>query len=310
MRDEGQRHRLGSGGDDALVEADRGLRAVLFDLDHVRAGEAAVARHHLHLAALGQPGQAAGQLLDNQVLPAAQLVEIHHGRVEGDAVAGHLLGLGDDLGGVQQRLGGDAADVEADAAEGRVALDQHDLLAEVCGPEGGGVAARAGTEHHDLGMDVAARRGGNRRRRGGLRRGRGVSRAAAPAISAVGAARLDLARARTCACGLQRQDQCAFRHPVARLHRNCRDPAGGGRGHLHRRLVGLKLDQRLFLGHLIAHGHEDADDRHVLEIANIGNLDFHDVALPYSMIRRTSPSRCRSVAAKRAASAPSTARWS
>ena len=50
--------------------------------------------------------------------------------------------LGDHLGDVQQRLGRDAADVEADAAERLVALDQHDVEAEVGGPERGGVAAR------------------------------------------------------------------------------------------------------------------------------------------------------------------------
>ena len=48
----------------------------------------------------------------------------------------------DHLGGVQQRLGRDAADVQADPAELRPALHQHDLLAQIGGPEGGGVAAR------------------------------------------------------------------------------------------------------------------------------------------------------------------------
>ncbi len=54
---------------------------------------------------------------------------------------GHLLPLADHLGGVQQRLGRDAADIEAHSSERRPALDQDHLLAEVRGPKGGAVAA-------------------------------------------------------------------------------------------------------------------------------------------------------------------------
>ncbi len=46
----------------------------------------------------------------------------------------------EDLGGAQQRLGRDAAPVEADAAQ-MLALDQRHLHAELCGPDGGDIAA-------------------------------------------------------------------------------------------------------------------------------------------------------------------------
>ena len=103
------------------------------------------------------------------------------------------LRLGDHLGGVQQRLGRDAADVEADAAQGRPALDQHHLLAEVGGAEGGGVAAGTGAQHQHLGVEVAL---------AAALAGLGVGAVAAPAP----------ARRRPCAglAGgpvLQRQDQ-------------------------------------------------------------------------------------------------------
>ena len=93
---------------------------------------------------------------DDALLPAAQLVQIDAGLAELEAEVRHLLGFRDHARGVQQRLRRDAADVQADAAEVGVALDQHHLLAEVGGAEGGGVAARPGAEHHDLGVEVAA----------------------------------------------------------------------------------------------------------------------------------------------------------
>ena len=110
---------------------------------------------------------------------------------------GEVRRLVDHRGDVQQRLRRDAADVEADAAERRVALDQHGLQAEVGGAERRRVAAGAGAEHEHVAFDVGAcrrsgaaarrrrrrgrRRGGGRRRSGGgRRRGRGRRAAAAP----------------------------------------------------------------------------------------------------------------------------------
>ncbi len=51
---------------------------------------------------------------------------------------------------MQQRLGGNAADIEAYPAQHRPALHQHHLHAEIRGAERGGVAARTGAEHEEL----------------------------------------------------------------------------------------------------------------------------------------------------------------
>ena len=158
------------------------------------------------------------------------------------------------LAACSSALDGMQPDVQADAAEGRVALDQHHLQPEIRRPESRGVAARPGPEHDELGMDVAGRRSAGprgRRRLGrlGCRSGRS-------------------------AFGLQRQDDRAFGDLVARLHLHRDDLAGGGRRHLHRRLVRLELEQRVFLRHRVAGLHEDRDDRHVLEIPDVGDLDL------------------------------------
>ena len=243
---------------------------------------------HRHLAPLGEPGEPAGQLLDHALLPAAQAIDVDLRLGELHPEVLHLLGFGDDLGGVQQRLRRNAADVQADAAERRVALDQHHLLAEVGRAERRGVATRPRAEHHDLGVDVAA---GRRRPR---------------SRSAAGAGFAQPGR-----LALERQDHRALRHPVAFLDRDRGDLARGRRRDLHRRLVRLELDQRIVLRHRVPRLHEHRDHRHVLEIPDVGDLhlDRHPSPLQSSRLRG-SPSSCASLAQKRAASAPSIARWS
>ncbi|MHC2561375.1 DNA-binding transcriptional regulator/RsmH inhibitor MraZ [Bradyrhizobium liaoningense] len=103
----------------------------------MRIEEGAGAGHHLDLAGLCHAGQAAGQLLDDTVLECAQLVEIDLRRAEADAMIRQMLDLIDHGRGVQQRLARDATDVEADAAERIVTLDQHGLHAKIGGAEGG-----------------------------------------------------------------------------------------------------------------------------------------------------------------------------
>ena len=53
------------------------------------------------------------------------------------------------VGCIEQGLGGDAADVEAGAAE-EFALDAGDLQAELGGADGGGVSARAGADDDEI----------------------------------------------------------------------------------------------------------------------------------------------------------------
>ncbi|MNQ98994.1 hypothetical protein D3C85_1147140 [compost metagenome] len=120
----------------------------------IRIEEAADACHDLDLARLRHAGEAAGELLDHTVLEVAQRVDVDFGRAVLDAVLGEQLHLVHHAGRVQQRLGGDAAHVEADAAECGVAFDQHGLHAEVGAAERGRVAAGAGAEHEHLAFDV------------------------------------------------------------------------------------------------------------------------------------------------------------
>ncbi len=154
------------------------------DLQLVRRGEAAVTADRGDLALFGQPGETAGEPADDTVLPRPQLADVDPRSAERDAVLAHLLGLGDDFGGVQEGFGRYAANVEADPAERRPAVHHHDLLAEVGGPERGRVAARSGTEDEHLRGDltVCRRRPAGRRGRAhvGSRRGRRCRRRSRP----------------------------------------------------------------------------------------------------------------------------------
>jgi hypothetical protein len=69
---------------------------------------------------------------------------------------------------MQERLRGNAADVQAHAAEGCIALDEHRLHAEVGAAERGRIAAGTRAEHEHLALDVgfAAVTGSSACRRG------------------------------------------------------------------------------------------------------------------------------------------------
>jgi hypothetical protein len=155
VRDERQADRLGADGDDRLVEADCRRAAVRADLNLAGGDEPAGALDGADLALAREARQAAGEPADDAVLPAAQDVQVDPRVAEADTAGAHLPGFGDHLGGVQQRLGRDAAHVQADPAEDGLPVDQGHLLAEVGGAEGGRVAARSGAEHQDFGVHVS-----------------------------------------------------------------------------------------------------------------------------------------------------------
>ncbi|MDT4847739.1 hypothetical protein FQZ97_818070 [compost metagenome] len=248
----------------------------------MRIEEVADAAHHLHLARLGHAGQASGQLADHLVLVVAQAVEVDLGFAEQDAVGGQCLGFVDHGGVVQQRLGRDAAHVQANAAERAVAFYQHSVHAQISGAEGGRIAAGAGTQHQHVALDVgaAAMRGGcgGRCCRSGRRRCRGRGRSL-----------------RGCRCsgaclGLHGADHRALADLVAHLDLDLHYLAGDRRRHVHARLVGLQHDQGLFRLDRIAGLDQYLDHFHRVEIADIRHLDFDHTHICSSIRARLSAS--------------------
>jgi hypothetical protein len=84
------------------------------------------------------------------------LVGHHGGKVElgGADVDAELFeavtGFLEELGGVQQGFGRNAAGVEAGAAMGAALVDHGDLEAELGGADGADVTAGSGADHHEI----------------------------------------------------------------------------------------------------------------------------------------------------------------
>ena len=73
-----------------------------------------------------------------------------------DAVISHFPRIADDLGDVQQSLRGNASDVQAGSAKRCVLLDDGHLLAKLCRPDGGDIAAGAAADDDEI-ISVAHR---------------------------------------------------------------------------------------------------------------------------------------------------------
>ena len=237
------------------------------DLQLVRRGEPAVAPDGGDLALPGQSGQAAGEPPDHALLPGPQLVDVDRRSTERDAVLAHLPGFGDDLGRVQQGLGRDAADVEADSAQCRPAVDEHDLLAQVGRPERGRVAARPGAEDEHVRGDVTRRHCDVTRRHRTGRRGGWLGRCR----GCLGHRSLTGAQVRNDVAG---GDVVADRDPDGG------DGPGHGRRNVQRGLVRLQGDQRILAGDHVPGGHLHLDDRHIDEVADVGDRDLDDLVNP------------------------------
>ena len=91
------------------------------------------------------------------VLPEHGLGEIERGLAGGNAertrVSRDPRDLLEFVGGVDQRLGGNAADIEAGAAE-LLRLDDHGVDAQLARADRADIAARARTDHQELAGDV------------------------------------------------------------------------------------------------------------------------------------------------------------
>ena len=101
------------------------------------------------LVLLGQPLEALVQPLHDLVAALRHGGEVDARLADGDAEILRLLNLRVEVGRLEHGLGGDAADVEARAAD-LVRVHQGDLEAQLPGPEGRRVAAGAGAQDDEV----------------------------------------------------------------------------------------------------------------------------------------------------------------
>ncbi len=142
---------VGAGGDHDVLGLDGLGLAVAGHLDLAGTEDLAGALQHVDLVLLHQELDALDVAVD------ALLLEVHHRRQielrrrDADAHLGEgVSGFLEHLGGVQQRLRGHAADIEAGAAQRRVLLDDGNLHAELRRADRADVTAGARADDDEI----------------------------------------------------------------------------------------------------------------------------------------------------------------
>jgi hypothetical protein len=103
------------------------------------------------LVLLEQELDALGVALDALLLEGQHLLEVEAGRADADAEIGEMVPrILEHVGGVQERLRGNAADVQAGAAMGLALLDHGGPEAELGGPDGAHIAPGAGADDDEI----------------------------------------------------------------------------------------------------------------------------------------------------------------
>ena len=145
--------RLRADGDDGLVVVDELLALLGLHAQGLRILEVAASVHDLDAAQSWPIGRCRRKAGPGWTPSKPQLGDIDGRRRERDAAMLGFAGGGDGMGGVEQGFGGNAAAVEADAAQACVPLDEDDFLAEVGRVKCRRVTAGAGAEDHDFSLD-------------------------------------------------------------------------------------------------------------------------------------------------------------
>ena len=143
---------VGTGGDDDAAGGNAARFAIVapnFDLARPNDAGGAVKGGDLVLAE--QEIDALGVAVDGFLLERHQARQIERRRAGVDSHLGEAVpSLGKQLGGVEQGLGGNAADIEAGAAMGGALLDHCHLHAELGGADGADIAAGSGADHREV----------------------------------------------------------------------------------------------------------------------------------------------------------------
>src|SRR4029077_11383692 len=139
-----------AGSEDDVLGAEIGnLLAVLGDGDLALAGKLPLAVEHCDLILLHEEADAARELLRHLARPLDHLLGVEADLLGRKAELVEIVEEMVDLRRAQQRLGRDAAPVEADAAE-MLALDDRRLHAELRRPDRRDITAGAGADDDEI----------------------------------------------------------------------------------------------------------------------------------------------------------------
>ena len=148
--DAGDLPRPRAGGEDDALGRQRGHRlAVLGHLELARAGQLAVAVEHGDLVLLQQMRDAGRKLLGDRARAFDDFFQVEFHVIGGKTEFAEIMQQMIDFRGAQQRLGRDAAPVEADAAE-MLGLDHRHLHFQLRRTDRRDIAARAAADHDQV----------------------------------------------------------------------------------------------------------------------------------------------------------------
>ena len=146
----GQHARLRAGGDQNVLRFERLGAFVGLDFHLAGAFDGGEAGESLDLILLHQKLDAFGVFLDDAVLALDHLRVVEHRLLDRDAFVGGVVGEAPQLGGVQQRLGRNAADMQAGAAQFGVFFNDGGFQSVLAGAHRCRVAAGAATNHNQV----------------------------------------------------------------------------------------------------------------------------------------------------------------
>jgi hypothetical protein len=129
------------------------LPLLRLDAQFLRAFKITAPLDDLHAAHFRERRHAAAKLVQNGFLPRAQFGHVHRRLGEGDAAMRRFARVDNLVRRVKQRLGRDAAAVQAHAAEPLLAFDEDDLLAQVRRVKRRRVTARPGADNNNFSFD-------------------------------------------------------------------------------------------------------------------------------------------------------------
>ena len=153
---------MATGGNDAILEGKDFLHASFF-LTRARgffyhhmvgAQEFTYTANSGDLAHLGHGCQTTCEFANDFFFVSAQFSNVQFGGAKVHTQIGHVTDFVYDCGNVQQSLGRNATHVQTHATQGGIALNDHNLEAQISGTESSGVTTRARSQNQQITFNV------------------------------------------------------------------------------------------------------------------------------------------------------------
>ena len=220
---------------------------------------------NVHFTAFCHTCQTSSQAGNHAFFVAAQHVDVEFRLGVFDAVGSQVAHFINNGSVVQQGFGRDTADVQANAAQGFVTLNDGNFQTFIGCGKCSRVTARTATQHDHAVLSIGrtAESRGLRCRSGSFR---GFLRR--------GSRRFGF-RSGSCAFGFNDYNQAAFGDFIADFDFDFFDHARNFGRHIHRRFVGFQGNQGIINGDSVAYVHFNRNNIYIFVPTNVGHFQFN-----------------------------------